>query len=335
MPGNQRFRLVSAAVAACGAVACRAPQRPPTVSRAGPALGAVFSVAAWGDDSSRVRAAVDQAFDTVARLDATLSSSRSASEVSRLDRIAGTGPQPVSRALFAVLREVLDVRRATAGAVSPVTPAVPGLAIDSVRQTIGLPHGAELVVGRVSRGFALDRALTALAGAVDSAILSLGGQYLTRTAGPRTIGVADADNSLNTVARITLPTGTWGVSTVSPVEEPDGVDDPRTGRPAERVRVVTVVGPRAAVAAAWSLAAYVVGCDSALTLAPRHGVDLLCVDGNRARWTPGLEGRVVLGATGSTAPAETAPAPAPAPAPAAGGAPSGSTTPAASPDSSR
>lgn len=335
MAQNRHFPRPAAVWAACAALACGGAARLPTVSRAGPALGAVFSVAAWGDDSARVRAAVTQAFDSVQRLDAVLSDTRPTSEIVRLEQSAGHGPQPVSPTLLTVVREALDVARATAGAVAPIAPAVPGVTLDSVQGTITVPRGADFILGRISRGFALDRALLVLDGAADSAILSLGGLYLARTAGPRAVGVSDPSNPLRTIARIMLPAGTWGVSAVSPVEEPESVEDPRTGRPAERASVVTVVGPRAAVAAAWSLAGYVLGCDSALALAPRHGVDLLCLDDAGARWTPGLDGRVAVLATDSVKSEETEPAPGRAPAPAAGRGPSGSTRPAPSSDSSR
>jgi thiamine biosynthesis lipoprotein len=323
IPGNRRFwhLAVVAATTACGSHA-----RPPTVSRAGPALGAVFSVAALGADSGGVRRAVDRAFGTVARVDSALWDGRSSSELARLGRRAGDGPQPVSEVVLAVVREVLEVGRRTAGAVSPLDRAVPGFAVDTVRHTVAIPRGGELSLSRVSRGYALDAALADLSDPVDSAILSLGGLYLTRTAGIRTVGIADPDNSLRPMARLTLGAGVWGVSIVSPMEETDPVDDPRTGRPADRVRVAAAVAPRAATAAAWSLAGYVLGCDSALVRAADAGVDLVCGDDRGVRWTPRLEGRVALLPTDSGAPAGTGPGPGRAPTPAGGAAPNAPTT---------
>lgn len=259
----------------CGAIACRARASLPTVSRAEPALGAVFSVAAWGGDSSAVARAVDRALAAV--------------------RHADSAPED-SRAL----------KRRT---------------------------GLRLPAERASRGQALDQALLALRPDVDSAILNLGGQYLIMASTERGVGIADPDNSLRTLANVTVPPGTWGLSTVSPVEQTDPVLDPRTGAVAEAVRAVTVVAPSAEAAGAWSLAFYVLGCDSALALAPRVGVGSVCAD-DRVRWTPDLEGRVVV-TTDSAGRAATGPGPGRGPARAGAAAASGSRAPAASPDSSR
>jgi thiamine biosynthesis lipoprotein ApbE len=51
------------------------------------------------------------------------------------------------------------------------------------------------------------------------------------------------------------------------------------------------MAPDAADAGGWSTAFYVVGCDSALALAPRVRTSVICADGG-VRWTPDLEGRV-------------------------------------------
>ncbi len=229
------------------------------VSRARNALGAVFSVAAWGPDSSSLGRAVDRAFVMVRHVDSEPEDSPSA--------------------------------------------------LDSLRHTVAIETGLRLDPAPATQGLALDRALVALRGTADSAILSLGGQYLIMAAGARHVGVADPANSLRTLAVITVPPGTWAVSTVSLAEQSDPVLDPRTGKPADRARAVTVVAGAAAVAGAWSTAFYVLGCDRALALAARAGVGVLCAD-DRVRWSPELEGRVAV-TTDSVASAGTAPAPAP------------------------
>lgn len=259
----------------CWAVAaCRTHSSLPTVSRAQPALGAVFSVAAWGGDSSAVLRVVDRALALVRQADST-----------------------------------------------PENPH------DLMGRT-----GLRLPAERAARGQALDRALLALRSDVDSAILNLGGQYLIMANTERRVGIADPDNSLNTLAFVTVPRGTWGISTVSPAEESDPVVDPRTGKAAEGVRAVTVVAPAAEAAGAWSMAFYVLGCDSALALAPRVGVGTVCADA-RVRWSPDLEGRVTV--TTDSAGLGSGPGPGRGPARAGGAAASGSRAPGAKSDSSR
>jgi thiamine biosynthesis lipoprotein ApbE len=258
----------------CGA-ACRARARLPTVSRAEPALGAVFSVAAWGGDSSAVARAVDRALAVVRGADSVPEGSR-----------------------------------------------------DLTQRT-----GLRLPPERAARGQALDRALLALRPDVDSAILNLGGQYLIMANAERGVGMADPDNSLRTLAIVTVPPGTWGLSTVSPVEQTDPIEDPRTGQIAAAVQAVTVVAPAAETAGAWSMAFYILGCDSALALAPQVGVGTVCADG-RVRWSPDLEGRVTV-TTDSAGRVGSEPGPGRGPVRAAAPATSGSRAPAANPDSSR
>lgn len=268
----------------CGApAACRARAGPPAVSRAEPALGGVFSVAAWGGDSDSVAHAVGRA--------------------------------------LAAMRHADSASQARGG-----TPA--GLMRDVVRRT-----GLRLPDDRAARGQALDRALLALRPGVDSAILGLGGQYLIMASGERAVGIADPDNSLRSLATVTVPAGIWGISTVSPVEQIDPVVDPRTGKAAQGVRAVSVLAPAAAAAGAWSMAFYVLGCDSALVLALQAGVGTVCAD-SRVRWSRDLDGRVTV-VTDSAGRVESGPGPGRGRARAGAAAGSGSRAPAATSDSSR
>lgn len=247
--GQRRFGML--ALALCGVAACRGGTRTRMVSRAQSALGAVFTVAAWGPDSSALRRGVERAF-------------------------ADTNDSSPS--------------------------------LDSLRRTVARETGLRLDPARAVQGLALDRALVALRGTADSAILSVGEQYLIMAVGERHVGVADPANTLRSLAVITVPPGIWAVSTVSLADQFDPLLDPRTGKPADRVRAVTVVAGAAAVAGAWSTAYYVLGCDRALGLAARAGVGVVCAD-DRVRWTPELDGRVAV-TTDSAVSAETAPVPA-------------------------
>jgi thiamine biosynthesis lipoprotein ApbE len=272
--GKRRFSALTLAL--CGVAACRAGVRTQMVSRAQNALGAVFTVAAWGRDSSALGRAVDRAF---------------------------------------------------------ADPSDSSPALDSLRRTVARETGLRLDPARAVQGLVLDRALAALRGTADSAILSVGEQYLIMATGERHVGVADPANSLRSLAVITVPPGIWAVSTVSLADQFDPILDPRTGKPADRVRAVTVLAGGAAVAGAWSTAYYVLGCDRALALAARAGVGVVCAD-DHVRWTPELDGRVAV-TTDSAVSAETGPAPAPERARAAAAAARGPRGTAARSDSSR
>lgn len=293
------------ALLAALALGCGHP-RSPYVAGVRETNGLLVSVAAWGRDSVRLAHAVQAAFDSAAGVEGMLS---------------GLGDHPgaqvVSAQLAALVQRAVLLARASGGAFDPTGRNSRGVAVDTVRHTITIPPGVHLDLGEFGRGYALDRALLALRGAVDSAVISSGGLYLIAAdwSGARVVGIVDPDNTLEPLARLTVPPGTWAVSMTSVAEARDELIDPRTGKPAARTRVVAAMAPAAADAAGWSTAFYVVGCDSALALAPRVRTSVVCADGS-VRWTPDLEGRVER-VTDSAGPSGAAPAREPARAPAA------------------
>ncbi len=172
------------------------------------------------------------------------------------------------------------------------------IAFDSLRRDIRRWTGVALDAADVTEGDALDRAALVLAGAADSALLDLGGQFLwvgargTR----RTVGIADPDNSLDALAAVEMRGGSV-----------------RTASRAGRTTSVTVLAPSGIAADAWSTAFFAIGCARALALAPRverWRVSVVCADSGRVRWTPELEGRVLL-PKGAGGPGAAPPAPAP------------------------
>jgi thiamine biosynthesis lipoprotein len=333
---GRRAIVVAAALALAG---CRSAASPPTVARAWEAMGGIFSVAAWGRDSAALAHAADQALDSVRRVDSLLSRVSKVSEVANINR--GREAR-VSAGFIAVLVAALDVARRSHGAFDPTRHDWRGVTLDRVRGTVTLRRGLALDFGGIAEGYALDRALLAFGAVADSVLLNLGGQYLIRAPAVTTraqrvgrrVGIPDPDNTLRVIALIEIPPGTWSVRTLSPVDQPAPIMDPRTRKPAVRARSVTTVAREGMTALAWSNAFFVLGCDSALALAPQLGqpqVGVLCID-ERVRWSADLDGRVVL--TDSARSAGTAPAPAPGPAPAGAVEPSGPMT-RQGPDSSR
>lgn len=258
--------------------------RTPYVARVREANGVLISVAAWGRDSARLDRAVGAALDSAASTEAQLAS-----------LAARSGRATVPPALLGLVVRAMDLGRASGGAYDPSGGRMRAVRVDSTHSTLTIPPGARLEFGEFGRGYALDRALAALHGAADSAVISSGGQYLIWAdwSGARVLGIVDPDNTLDPLARVTIPAGTWAVSMLSVAEARDELIDPRTGKAATRTRVVAAMAPSAADAGGWSAAFYVVGCDSALALAPRVHASVVCVD-DGVRWSVDLEGRVTL-----------------------------------------
>jgi thiamine biosynthesis lipoprotein ApbE len=153
--------------------------------------------------------------------------------------------------------------------------------LDSVRREIRRRTGIALAVDSIAPGYALDRAASALANVVDSALLDLGGQYLW--VGPaarrthRAVGIPDPDNALRTLAVVDLQSGS--VRTASQRNARRGA-----------ARSVTVLAADGLTANAWANALLAQGCDRAL--APAQGMHVICADSAGVRWTTELQNRV-------------------------------------------
>jgi thiamine biosynthesis lipoprotein ApbE len=280
--GMRRLGLVAAVV--CASLSGCGHRSTPYVARVRETHGVLISVAAWGPDSQRLDHAVAAALDSAAAVETALAG------VSERPGAQGV-PAGVARL---VLRAV-ELARASGGAFDPTARNSRGLAVDTARHTVTLSRGLHLDLGELGRGYALDRALAALQGAADSAVISSGGLYLIHAdwSGARVVGIVDPNHTLAPLVRLTIPAGTWAVSTVSVAEAGDELLDPRTGKPATRTRVVAAMAASAADAGGWAAASYVLGCDSALVLAPRAHTSLVCVD-DGVRWSSDLDGRVAL-----------------------------------------
>lgn len=265
-------------------------------------MGTMMSAAAWGPDGARLERALDAAQDSVQRLDSLLSTFRDDSEISEINRRAGTASaRAVTSSFAAVLAEALAVAEASGGAFDPTKRNWRGVRFDSARGTVRLAPGLALDFGGIAKGYALDRAALAFAGVADSVLLDLGGQYLwvavAHPATRRPVGIVDPENSARVLAIVELVSGS--ISTSSQAEQPGHIVDPRTRpvRAVERTSSVTVLAPDGMTADAWSTAFFVLGCDSALALAgrlERWRVGVLCADSSGVRWTPDLEGRVLV-----------------------------------------
>lgn len=114
------------------------------------AMGSVYTVVAYGEDRTKMIAAVDQAFEEVRRIDRMLSNYRADSELSRINREAAANAVLASEEMFGLLEACQNYSAASEGAfdisVGPLM-KIWGFYKGSGR----LPHRAEIrgVLGRV------------------------------------------------------------------------------------------------------------------------------------------------------------------------------------------
>jgi thiamine biosynthesis lipoprotein len=93
-----------------------APEPQPAIRRSQLWLGTFVEIAAVGSPQRRLDAGVAAAFATIARVHVALSGHDPASELSRVNRLAGGALQPISADMRSVLTCALDVAARSAAA---------------------------------------------------------------------------------------------------------------------------------------------------------------------------------------------------------------------------
>lgn len=243
------------------------------------AMGTRFELVLAGAGSRELRAAGEDALESVAELHRLWSVFDRGSLISRVNRLAAERPVALdgeTLALLLLARELwaatggafdptLGARmraagfrgeRATAGASSGEPAPSSGMAAVEVDGGAGtvrlLERGIELDLGGIAKGFALDRAGERLrAAGVDCALLHGGtSSAVAIGAPPDTPGWSIALDSEGRRPRVCLRDAALGVSGA----DRGHILDPATGRSAPRDSWSAVVADSAAVADGWSTA---------------------------------------------------------------------------------
>jgi thiamine biosynthesis lipoprotein len=172
------------------------------------AMGATFSIVAYGENRAQLSSAVEAAFQEAHRLDRMLSNYDAASEWSEVNRGAAQHPVPVSPELFQLLADCMRYSRESEGAfdltVGPLMrvwgfykgeglmPGAPEISralervgyrhvrLDSATSTVRFDRaGVELDPGGIGKGYAVDRMIDVLrARGVSIALVSAGGSSI-------------------------------------------------------------------------------------------------------------------------------------------------------------
>jgi thiamine biosynthesis lipoprotein len=216
---------------------------------------------------------VEVAFDWLREVDATFSTYRADSEISRLGRgeltLADCRPE-----VDEVLTRCLALERATRGYFS----VRPGGALD--------PSG-------YVKGWAVAGAADRLAAAgAESFGINAGGDIVTRgrPAPDRLwrVGIRHPEE-LDKLAAV-LGVEDLAIATSGEYEQRGHILDPHTGRPPSGLLSVTVVGPDLGTADAYATAAFAMGADGPAWTATLDGYDALCITSDhRVVQTPGFD----------------------------------------------
>ncbi len=293
-------------------------------------MGTVVRVELWSDDQPAGKAAIAAVMEEMRRIDRTMSTYKEDSDVSLINRNAAQKPVTISAELLELIARSLQMSELTDGAFD-ITYASAGQLYDFRRKikpsqealakalpTINYHHirldrkqssikflraGVRIDLGGIAKGHAVDRCIALLqARGIKQAIVSAGGD--SRIIGdhggrPWIVGIRDPRQEGKVVAA--LPLSDAAVSTSGDYEryfEANGVRyhhiiNPKSGRPVNGVRSVTVVGSDSTTMDALSTSVFVMGVQKGMALVERLAdVEAVIVDENgKMYYSTGLERR--------------------------------------------
>jgi thiamine biosynthesis lipoprotein len=266
-------------------------------------MGTRIVVELWADDRAAGEAAIDAVMVEMEHIDATMSTYKPDSEVSRVNRLAAREPVPVSKELFALLGTALDYSRATHGAFdityasvgfmydfrahhrpseAQIRSALPAVnyhhvVLDAAHQTVRFTQaGVRIDLGGIGKGYAVDRGIAILQQrGIHHALVSAGGDSRIigdRFGKPWIVGIRHPDHAGQVIAR--LPLVDTAISTSGDYERyfDEGgqryhhIIDPRSGHSASAVRSATVIAPTATRTDGLSKTAFVLGAEEAIRI---------------------------------------------------------------------
>jgi thiamine biosynthesis lipoprotein len=294
-------------------------------------MGTLLEATLVGADARELRAALGTLFAEAERLDGLFTTWDAASETSRLNAAAGSGPRPVAPELSELLARSQALSRLTRGSfdvtVGPLVAlwreaghrgappsreamaeALRGVGSSRLR-VLGdgraeLAAGASVTLSGVAKGFALDRMLPLLhAAGVDAALLSFGQSSAWALGAPpghagwRLLARAPDGGFAGVLTlrdRALSVSGSLGQSVEIGGRRFGHVIDPRSGEPLESESLALVVAPDATLAEALSKALLVLGAGEGLDLvAAQPGcAALLLGPGGRTARTAGWDAAV-------------------------------------------
>lgn len=279
-------------------------------------MGTRISVQLWHQDKDRGETAVETVMEEFRRLDRKLSPYIDSSELSLVNRMASLEPLVISEELYRLLETSLEYSTLTEGAFditfasighrydyrkgikpteSLIDRSLPlidyrNIRLDADKGTVFFEkQGIRIDLGGIAKGYAVDRGIELLQRrGVQHALISAGGD--SRLLGdhrgrPWHIGVQAPRDKGNMAA--VLPIADSAISTSGDYErffERDGIRyhhiiSPDTGRSADTLQSVTIIGPNATRTDALSTSVFVLGAEKGMALINRlHDVETIIID---------------------------------------------------------
>lgn len=291
-------------------------------------MGTAIAVELWSDNAEAGASAIDAVMAEMHRIDRAMSPHKAGSELSRINRDAGSAPVPLSDEMASLLARAEAFARLSGGAFDITYAAVGRLydyrartkpseeALGRARQAVGWRHlvldrqartvhfarpGMCIDLGGFAKGYAVDNAARILhSRGIGHAMVSAGGDSRVvgdRRGRPWTIGIRDPRRGSGEMVAV-LPLVDCSISTSGDYERyfDEGGErfhhliDPATGRSPGGVHSVTVLAEDGLSCEALSKTVFVLGADRGLALlSTLPGADAVVVDANgRLHYSAGL-----------------------------------------------
>lgn len=314
-PMNMRHRAIGFLLLV--AIAC--PAQANWFQAAENKMGTRVFVKLWHEDEGEARELLTAAMAEVDRIEASMSTYRTDSDVSRVNARASEDWVPVGEELFGLIRRSLGLSAQTNGTfditydsvgqfydfnqhqrpsdrqVQASLPAIDyrHIQLDEDSFSVRFSHAdVRINLGGIAKGYAVASVIRLLKDAgVLNALVNAGGDTQVigdRVDGPWIVGIRDPDNELSFTTRLAL--SDEAISTSGDYEQffiEDGtryhhILNPSTGSPADSVRSATVTGPDATMTDGLSTSVFVMGTDAGLELLESlSGYDGIIIDGER------------------------------------------------------
>lgn len=293
-----------------------------------PMMGTEVSVYLWSDESEIGLAALDAVFQEATRIDRLMSTYKSDSEISKINREAGAAAVVAGEELYQLIVRSLEISDLTQGAFDITYESIGQhynfreqqrpdaltvaselenidyhfVELDDANRTVTFKrHGVRINLGGIAKGHVVERGSEILRSrGIKNAIVTAGGDSRLlgdRRGRPWMVGIRDPRKD-GEVA-ISIPLAEEAISTSGDYEryfDEDGVRyhhiiHPGTGTPASGVHSATVIGPDAVTTDALSTSVFVMGVDRGLRLIaelPDYESIVIDADG-RVFFSAGLE----------------------------------------------
>ena len=232
-------------------------------------------ISCYGSERGAVSKAIKEVFGEIKRIGKIFNKFDEESEVSLVNRLAGTEEVKISRELFDMIESSLYYSAITSGSFDiTVEPNKRGrykeIVLDKDKSSVSfLSNDIKIDLGGIVKGYAVDRAKDILLShGIDNALINIGGNMFAIASPPGRdswrIGIRHPRSKKDIIYKLDLKD--MGVSTSGDYERPHHIVDPRDGKIPEELMSVSVVADSAERADALSTAIFVMGIEKGMRL---------------------------------------------------------------------